>query len=107
MHTNTNVCSCVLRVSGVLPISFEQSLHYQESVMYRGIDNREKDSIQSEKNKSIVYSYVTKMFDSCTAVKELHVEITPNQVFTLLGPVHSICFFNHRMVVVRQLRFRC
>ena len=53
----------------------------------RGIDNRERDSIDSEKNKSIIYSFTTKVFSSCTAVKELHTEILPNQVYTLLGPV--------------------
>lgn len=39
---------------------------------------------------SIVFSYVTKMFDSCTAVKEMKMEIQKNQLFTLLGPVQLV-----------------
>lgn len=53
----------------------------------RGMDTRDADQITSERNHSIVFSYVTKNFPSCTAVKELKMEILPNQIFTLLGPV--------------------
>lgn len=56
-------------------------------VMWRGIDTRDKDRIDSAKNHSVVFSYTTKLFKSCTAVKELHLEMMPNQIFTLLGPV--------------------
>lgn len=75
--------------------------------MGRGVDNREKDSIDSERNHSIIYSFTTKVFESCTAVKELHMEIMPNQVYTLLGPVVFKFEINDRMGVARQLRFRC
>ena len=45
-------------------------------------------------------------FDTAlTAVKELHVEIAPNQVFTLLGPVSiDISLMKIRMEVVKLHR---
>lgn len=45
--------------------------------------------MKSEQNHSIVFSYATMLFNTCTAVKELHVEVKPNQLFTILGPVCS------------------
>ena len=69
-------------------------------IMDSGMDNREKDQKLSEENgrygfdcvftgmmSSIVFSYTTKVFDSCTAVKEVRMEIHKNELFTLLGPV--------------------
>lgn len=69
-------------------------------MMNSGMDNREKDQKLSEENgrygfnriftgimSSIVFSYATKVFDSCTAVKEVRMEIRKNELFTLLGPV--------------------
>ena len=58
-----------------------------EVMMWRGIDNRDKDRVDSATNNSVIFSFTTKLFQSCTAVKELHLEIMPNQIFTLLGPV--------------------
>ena len=55
--------------------------------MDRGTDNRDQDCVTSSTNHSIVFSYTTKVFESCTAVKELHMEMKPNQIFTVLGPV--------------------
>ena len=63
-----------------------------ERVRARGIDNREQDAKNSSKNHSIIFSYTTMVFQTCTAVKELHMEIKPNQVFTLLGPVLFLLF---------------
>ena len=37
---------------------------------------------------------MTKIFDSCTAVKEMKMEIQKNQLFTLLGPVLSQLFIH-------------
>ena len=55
----------------------------------RDDDSSNEDKKKSFNNKSIVFSYTTKLFDACTAVKELHLEVKKNQIFTLLGPV---CF---------------
>ena len=89
MLTIMVVGSSVLVVSGIQKQSFVLSDFIDLLIMNRSVDNREKDSIQSEKNHSIIFSYATKLFESCTAVKELHLEIAPNQVFTLLGPVSN------------------
>lgn len=66
-----------------------------ERMSHRGIDNREQDAKNSSKNHSIIFSYTTMVFSSCTAVKELHMEIKPNQVFTLLGPVRFLLILSH------------
>lgn len=55
-------------------------------VRIQGTDSRDKDCVTSSTNHSIVFSYTTKVFESCTAVKELHMEMKPNQIFTILGP---------------------
>ena len=72
--------------------AIRSEFHLSLLIIHRGIDNREKDSLDSERNHSIIYSFSTKVFESCTAVKELHMEILPNQVFTLLGPVYELRF---------------
>ena len=59
-------------------------------VTCRGDDTSDKDKKKSYENKSIIVSYTTKLFDACTAVKELHLEVKKNQIFTLLGPVGLI-----------------
>ena len=59
-------------------------------VTCRGDDTSDKDKKKSYENKSIIFSYTTKLFDACTAVKELHLEVKKNQIFTLLGPVGLI-----------------
>lgn len=61
---------------------------------HRGTDSRDKDCVTSSTNHSIVFSYTTKVFESCTAVKELHMEMKPNQIFTILGPVVFFRFRN-------------
>ena len=53
----------------------------------RGDNFGDDDRKKSAENKSVVFSYTSKVFESCTAVKELHMEMKPNQIFTLLGPV--------------------
>ena len=52
--------------------------------------NNDEDKKKSYENKSIIFSYTTKIFPTCTAVKELHLEVKKNQIFTLLGPVGLI-----------------
>ena len=64
--------------------------------------NNDEDKKKSYDNKSIIFSYTTKLFDACTAVKELHLEVKKNQIFTLLGPVRFVLFllrllFGHDM----------
>lgn len=56
---------------------------------------------------SILYSYVTKVFAGCTAVKEVHMEIEKNQLFTLLGPVALCGAVNPRTAVAKQPRSIC
>lgn len=53
-----------------------------------------KDEENSRLHDSIIFSYTTKTFPNCTAVSELHMEITPHQIFTLLGPVFVLCSFH-------------
>ena len=64
----------------------------------RGADepryDSEKDEINSREHNSIIFSYTTKTFPNCTAVSELHMEITPHQIFTLLGPVFLLIGFH-------------
>ena len=78
-----------------------------DGVTRRGTDTRDADQIQSEKNQSITFSYVTKNFPSCTAVKELKMEILPNQIFTLLGPVPPPVRVKPRTAAARPRRSAC
>ena len=73
----------------------------------RGTDTRDADQIRSEKNQSITFSYVTKNFPNCTAVKELKMEILPNQIFTLLGPVSPRQHFNSRTAAAKRRQSAC
>ena len=80
-----------------LPVSDDILFHLRipESFMIftcRGEDNSDEDKKNSYDNKSIIFSYTTKLFDACTAVKELHLEVKKNQIFTLLGPVRFVLF---------------
>ena len=69
--------------------------------MGRGDEDNDEDKKKSYDNKSIVFSYTTKLFDACTAVKELHLEVKKNQIFTLLGPVRLVLvklLFEHHLI---------
>ena len=67
----------------------------------------EKDEKNSRDHNSIIFSYTTKTFPNCTAVSELHMEITPNQIFTLLGPVFFADMISSRMDAERPRRSPC
>lgn len=67
----------------------------------------EKDERNSRDHNSIIFSYTTKTFPNCTAVSELHMEITPNQIFTLLGPVFFADMISSRMDAEKPHRSPC